>query len=454
MNSFLSLPSNLRLLMFVFQSIIAALLVFCAVYNAFGKRHKLFTIYLFSLIISLLVMISCRTPLDKFFNLTAATYLHLIFIVPAGLAIAIAIKDKKWILIVDAIWCISNLPFFFYITYYAYISSALFAYMIVRTIFILMYIFNDIKLNPGYFAIKYALDDSENGIAFVNMFSSITYINNKLRQVLNAIGISSYRTANKIVDKIKAQAEINGRKISDLEYIINVDDSSYCFKFDHPLTQISCVDVSEEERLIKQIEQNKMLIQQTSDKLSSSLKTIEQIQNQKDLLALKGQIHDDLAQKLSILHMFILNDDSTDLTNIKEMLSSIDIATKNEQSLDTIDWLKSMLDSIGVNLDIQGDLPSNKKVHDLFYKLVKEASSNAIKHGKSHQINAIFKESDTSYEAIVSNTGIKHNGEVVFGNGLNSLFTETESLGGSLIVTPSPIFTIKITIDKSTSYSI
>lgn len=451
MTELLALPSSLRIVMFTFSALALATLVFCITYGFIGKWHKLFNFYLLALFAGIFIMLITHTPLDRSINDDVATYLHLVLLVPAILAIVVAVKDNKWVLIADAVWCVFNLPFFDFIPYYAYISSASFAYIFVRIILLVFYVLHDVKLYPGRLAIKYALDSAENGIAFVNVFSRITYINTKLRYVLAEIGISSYQNVNKILSKIKEQSEISGRKISDLSYIVNVDGFSFRFAFDHPLTQISCVDVSEEEKLVKETELNKTLISKANDDLSTALSKVDEIQSQKELFALKGRIHDDLAQRLSILHMFILNDDSNDLKHIKEMLSTLDISTQIEQNVDTVEGLVSMLASIGVQLDVQGELPQDENLRALFYKLLKEASTNAIKHGKSHEISAVFRNTDELVEATVSNSGTTYDDKITFGNGLNGLRSEAESLGGTLTVSPFPIFTVTVAINKKQS---
>jgi len=448
MTELLALPSSLRLVMFVAYSLAAATLLYCAIYNVMTKRDRLFIVYLFSLFFSLVVMLVTRTPLLSNENVLAAECAHLVIVVPMALAIVCMVKDKRYILIADAVWCLLCLPFLSVIPYYAYISAGSFVYLAARLVSIVSATLTDVVRFPGRLSIKYALDDAPDGIAFVNLFSRITYINTKMRVVLDDIGVSSYENAVNIISTIKRQAASDGRKISDCSYIVNVGDTAYRFAFDNPLTQISCVDVSEEERLVKETENNKILLKQANDDLADALKTIDNIQKENELLAVKGRIHDDLAQRLSILHMFILNDHSGDLRRIKDMLSSLEITSVTPSPASTPSDLVNLLKSIGVTLQVDGEPWQDERVRTFAYKLLKETSTNAIKHGKASYIHATFSSTDEDWCAVVENNGLTAQ-SLHFGNGLNSLQNEAMTLGGKLTVDSSPIFTISVQIKKT-----
>lgn len=202
---------------------------------------------------------------------------------------------------------------------------------------------------------------------------------------------------------------------------------SYRFIIDKKANQIICFDVTEEEKLIKQNESNKELLSRLNADLNEQLSKIDELQKEKELINIKGYIHDSLAQKLSILHMTLLMDKSTDLTNLKEMLSELDVSS-DINKVDELAYLKDLLSSIGVSLNIDGDLPADEKVKKLFVRAIKECSTNAIRHGSAKNINAII--SDDSLTII--NDGVVPD-KVVFGNGLNGIKIEAEQLGFTLI---------------------
>ena len=180
------------------------------------------------------------------------------------------------------------------------------------------------------------------------------------------------------------------------------------------------------------------MLSRLNDDLNEQLSKIDELQKEKELIDVKGYIHDSLAQKLSILHMTLLMDKSTDLTNLKEMLSELDVSS-DINKIDELTYLKDLLSSIGVSLNIDGDLPTDDKVKKLFLRAIKECSTNAIRHGNAKNINVALSDKYIS----ISNDGVITT-DINFGNGLSGIKIEAEQLGYSLIVTTDDKFIVAL----------
>lgn len=448
MISLLNLPASLRIAMFVFETLTASALLFGIIYNIICRAKKLQITYYISLFVCIVIAIITRTPLIEGMNISAANYVSLTFIIPAILSIILMITTKKWYLIADFIWCVFNITLLEVIPYYEYIVSATFVYIIVRVIFFLTSSLSVLKDLPGRFSVKYALDQQDDGIAYIDIFGQVRYINTSLKTILSKLGISSYNKSHEILSLVKTKAQENGRIVSNNTYIVNIDDSSYKFSMDNPLTQITCTNVTEEETLMSEIENNKENLSKANQELNKTLDTIDSIQEYNEILSIKGNIHDSLAQQLSILHMFILNDNSTDLVEVKKMLSNIDsslnIESSNEQS--EIE-LQKLLKIIGVDLVIHGTAPNDNEIKVFINKLIKETTTNAIRHGKANKIDVNIETSDETTTISITNNGIIPT-NIIYGNGLSSITNELNKIRGSLSIKSEPQFTIIATINK------
>lgn len=447
MISLLTLPASLRITMFVFETLTASALLFGIIYLAISRGQKLRIAYLSALLGCLIIAIVTRTPLMENMNVTVANYISLAFIIPATLSIVLLIKEKKWIRILDCIWCIFNITLLEVIPYYGYIVSGLFVYIMIRTIFFLVESLTSIKDYPGRFSVKYALDKQDDGIAYIDIFGHVRYINTSLKTTLSKLGISSYNNSRDILSLIKRKAIEDGRIVSGTSFIINIEDSSYKFSIDNPLTQITCTDVTEEERLMSEIEENKTNLYKANQELNNTLETIESIQQYNELLTIKGNIHDSLAQQLSILHMFILNDNSTDLREVKKMLSNLDSSLSIEENKGQDGKeLQELLRVIGVDLTINGISPDNRDIRVFINKLIKETTTNAIRHGKANKIDVDIKDNGNYLTINITNNGIIPS-EVTYGNGLTSIENELRKINGSMSIKLEPYFTIIAKID-------
>ena len=448
MISILSLPASVRVTMFFFEMIVSAIFLFLIVFGILGKRKKLYLSYLISLFISLIVIITTRTPIVLGQNETVSLCLNFVLIVPSVLGIIMFAKSKKIRFLFDSLMCILNIPIFAFIPYYAYIISVLFMYVVLRAILTLFESLENVKNYPGRLAIKSALDELNDGIAFVGTYGQLTYVNNALNNVFSSLKISSHTKAQNIEKNIIQKARENGRIVSQNTYIVNNKDKSFKFTFSRTPAQISCIDVTIEEKLLQQSEENKLSLEKANSELNLHLDQIDKIQREQELLSIKGHIHDSLAQQLSILHMFILNDNSNDLTELKQMLSNLEITQNDNACEDYLNNLAKLLKMIDVKLVITGKTPAQKELRTFVHKLIKEASTNAIKHGKASEIDVQIVENKKELKINISNNGVIP-AKIVFGNGLNNIKAELKKFGGKMHIQTTNNFAIYTTIPKS-----
>lgn len=401
-----------------------AFLLFSIAYVFISKRNRYIVAYLISLFVVTLVNAIIKTPLIYGLNDVACDYLTLINIVPIVLSIFVYLKNKSWLVFIDDVYLLINISLFGFIPYYGYIVGATTGYLVIRCIIIFFKAYKESKEYPGSMAIKYALDELNEGVIFSNAFHQIIYINKAMINLLFKLDINSYEKINVIYKQLLDKAS---RKISKNDFVIEINNVPYRFMFSNDLGQVTAFDVSKEESLLKQEESNKETLSNLNEILKEQLSNVDKIQKEKELLNVKGYIHDSLAQKLSILHMTLLMDKSSDLTEIKKLLMDLNISKDLKQ--DDLSYLKDLLEDIGVSLTIEGDLPKDATTASLFIKAIKECSTNAIRHGNAKNINVII--SDNALQ--ISNDGFIPD-KVIFGNGLSSIKIEAEQLGYILIV--------------------
>ena len=265
--------------------------------------------------------------------------------------------------------------------------------------------------------------------------------------MFSSFGISSYTKAQNTIKTLIQKAKENGRIVSDNTFIVNAKDKSFKFTFSSALSQISCTDVTIEEKLLKQSEENKLSLEKANIELNTNLDKIDQIQREQELLSIKGHIHDSLAQQLSILHMFILSDKSNDLTELKQMLSNLEITESDDVSEGYLINLTKLLNMIGAELIIKGKISTQNELKALIHKIIKETSTNAIRHGKATKIDVEIVDNKNNIEINISNNGAIPE-KIVYGNGLNNIKAELGKFGGKMTIQTKNTFAINILIKK------
>ena len=435
MTNLLNLSSSLRIVLLAFMMIIICILLYSLIYLYLTKQKKLKILYYTFILLSALVMVITRTPIIMNINVILADILNLILICPTIISLILFIKEKKVIYLFDMLYFIINITYLSYISnIISYITSFSTLYLLIRTIFLLYQTLEKIQANKGILAIKDALDYLDDGIIFLNYFNKIIYINNSMKEILSLFNFSTFDNINNIISFLKQ----NGKIVTNNTYIISTSDKAYRFYF-----EITAIDVTYEQKLIDEEEKIKKELENKNKNLKLQLDEITKYQNETERMRLKTHIHDHLAQQLSILHMFVLNDYKYDLIKLKNILNEINISYNDD--LSPIEDLINTYKLIDVNIHIDGVMPKDKNLYLITYDAIRECTTNTIKHGLAKDIFVIIKNNEKEYTLEIINEG-KRIDKVIFGNGLNGLKEKAQKLNGSLKIDTSLGFKVIIII--------
>ena len=438
MSEYLLLPASLRLLVFAVLMFSATITIIGTFYYVLARERTIKITYFGFAFLALFVMLNTRTPLYGDQDVTIAEFFNIIVFIPLIMSLNLLFIDKKIIYLFDFIFFVLNIIYLSYIPNFNYIMAFSALYALIRGLLILFDIIDKNKEKRGILCIKDALDNLDNGIILFSRFGRTKYINKSMIDELKEIGIESY-SPNEIIEYL----ESNAHKIDNLTYVVKTNNKYYKYSLNNPLTQISTFDVTELVELINKEQQINFDLNNKNKELNDNLYMINLIQEEKDILELKTQIHDNLAQELSILHMSLLTNNIKNLKELKKNLASIKIASVENTT--SITELIETYKDVDVNIELVGTLPTDEKIYKLFYDAIRESTTNAIKHCFAKNIYVNSYKENNQYILTIKNYGNIPK-TIKFGNGLNGLKFKVNELNGSLNVDTTDGFMVKITI--------
>ena len=353
----------------------------------------------------------------------------------------------------DSIIFLINIPCLLTFTFWVNLYILSIGYLIIRSIILVINEFENRLYNPGVYIIKEALDTLNSGVIFANKNGQITYINNSMKIYLDELNIPQHNRINKIINQLSL-LEIKDRKISKNDMIIYCNNKTLNFKYTKEFPsqsniQLICNDISEEEKVFRELDETKNQLNMIQNDLKNTLQDINNIQKEKEILRLKGNIHDSMSQRLSILHCYIIENKTEDIKQIKQLINSMlnemyDVSSSNISS--RIDNIVNSFALINVSLNINGELPNSKKKADFIVKVIRECATNAVKHGQANEINVtITVKEDKMHHIIIDNNGLPIK-NVVDGNGLKNIKYQLSQLNGSINIVSEPSFYIEFII--------
>lgn len=170
----------------------------------------------------------------------------------------------------------------------------------------------------------------------------------------------------------------------------------------HKIYEIISSEVTEEYKVSTELKDKQSRVDAINKRLKELNGVITQMTIEKEMLAAKIQVHDNLGNAL-----------------------------------------------LGVKVVTEGTLPEEEDAKRLVSRAITACVTNTLRHADGNEIYITSKQSDTEYKLSITNNGNAPQGEIAETGGLKNLRLETESMGGSMKIESNPRFGLTITIPRA-----
>lgn len=290
------------------------------------------------------------------------------------------------------------------------------------------------------FSIKKVIDECEFGI-LVLKGKKARLINNKMYEILDKLNIKKDYVTNIIKQSIDQL---------DKNYCVKVENKYYVFVINN--NEIITFDITEVYELHQKLNEQNRKLEENNKKILLSIDNIEELEKEKNLLKLKNKYHDILGQNLSILQQY-LNKEKISQENFEEikfMIQKMFIDIEDTDDTNTnLENLIKIHKKNGTDIIIDGKLPPNKETAKVFFEIIREATTNAIRHAGSSKVFVNIKETLEETYMIITNDGRKPNEFITENQGIKDMRRKVKKLGGMFYISTVPEFSVNISIKNN-----
>ena len=290
------------------------------------------------------------------------------------------------------------------------------------------------------FSIKKVIDECEFGI-LVLKGKRAKLINNKMYEILDKLNIKKDYITNIIKQSIDQL---------DKNYCVKVEDKYYVFAINN--NEIITFDITEVYKLHQKLNEQNKKLKENNKKILLSIDNIEELEKEKNLLKLKNKYHDILGQNLSILQQYLNKENITqeNFEEIKFMIQKmfIDIEDTDDTNANLENLIKIHKKN-GTDIIIDGKLPQNKETAKVFFEIIREATTNAIRHAGSSKVFVNIKETLEETYMIITNDGRKPSEFITENQGIKDMRRKVKKLGGMFYISTVPEFSVNISIKNN-----
>ena len=324
------------------------------------------------------------------------------------------------------------------------------------------------KKNTSAKMIKKAIDSYPGGICFSALDGRVILVNEKMNQLM--LELTGHTILNaKVTWEELANFASNGKaekltqswlpKDPDKESIhqqlfFRFSDSSvwrFELRFlDSNTVQIEAAEITELYRLSEELYENTIRLQEMQKRQKTLLDSIVEVNLNKEILAAKMHIHDELGHCLLATTKAITEDSLAE--NADTLRKSWNSTIQDFSNISTV-WtvpdsslqpeLMQVAELIGCKVVFLGEQPKSRKALQLLYAAVREALTNAVRHADATELTVKIEQNEKSYHIEISNNGSATVSKITEGNGLSALRQRLEQEGASLrILCDNSVFLI------------
>ena len=324
------------------------------------------------------------------------------------------------------------------------------------------------KKNMSAKMIKKAIDSYPGGICFSTLDGRVILVNKKMNQlileltghtILNAkaaweelANFASNGKAEKLIQSWLPKDTDNANGSTYQQLFFRFSDSSvwhFELRFlDSNTVQIEAAEITELYQISEELYENTIRLRQMQKRQKALLDSIVEVNLNKEILAAKMHIHDELGHCLLATTKAMTEDslaENADMlrkswnSTIRDFSNISTVWTVPDSSLQS--ELMQVAELIGCKVIFSGKQPTQRKALQLLYAAIREALTNAVRHADATVLTVKIEQDEKSSHIEISDNGSVSVSSITEGNGLSALRQRLEQEGASL----------KVLCDKSVS---
>lgn len=315
------------------------------------------------------------------------------------------------------------------------------------------------RLHAG--AVKEGLDAMPTGVCFAAPEGTPLLVNVQMDRLCGLLLDRGLLDARAFWDALRAGAFKNGVRLSGLEPAVTVrtaDGTVWDFRrsvldtAQGPVVELIAYDVTEQYRLNRELTARTRRLAAVGARLRLFSREVERVAREKELLAAKIHIHDELGRTLLALRAYLAQPaGSRDRRTILPLWRYVASALETGSVRDgPDDWMAAQeaARAVGVTAECAGALPSNAQQRALLLAAVRECANNAALHAGAARLLLVVRENGAAVSAELTNDGAPPETEVRETGGLKNLRAAVEKAGGVMTVESAPRFVLRIVFRK------
>ena len=309
-------------------------------------------------------------------------------------------------------------------------------------------------------SVKEALDKMSVAVCYFDSDGEVRLCNNAMRMLYLEMTGKEVSNIFEFKKDLNEALKRSGwkQKITGKELFLLLGKKAYSYE-EHIITDNKGREFTEEKLsdFTEFYETGSKLDEQTRSlkEMSYKLKDLSddaiELIRQNEILSAKMKLHDQMGAGLVAVRMLLVSNGSEEEEKqaINILKSAVNVLKNDNdyhmgrEKLEDILWNAK---AVGVDVRLEGKLPENRVIADIFLMAIQEALTNSVKHGYATAMSIIINNTSEENSITISNNGVLPSKKISPKGGLHNLNSYVNNLGGEMIIEAETEVTLKISI--------
>lgn len=215
-------------------------------------------------------------------------------------------------------------------------------------------------------------------------------------------------------------------------------------------TKLQFSEVTRIYRKRKELEEQKKKLEKLSYELKKRYANVRKISREKEIFSAKSRLHDEMGAALTALRQALGHENAEERDRAVKILgkSIAGIAGREDNLADKnkLEELKHDAAMLHTVLKINGQLPDNKEISEVFLLAMRECLSNAVRHADADEIKAEIRCERGEACLDITNNGRPPENGIIPRGGLLNLQWYVSTLGGGMKIISRPAFKLRLCV--------
>lgn len=332
-------------------------------------------------------------------------------------------------------------------------------FLLVRAILMVINQLRELRTGTSALSVQEAIDRLPSGLMFVRPDGTVVLINSQMRTIMAALTGRVHRHGAQFLAAVGTEATA---PFEDPDApVFKLADGSFWMLgrsevevAGQTLQQVVATDISLRWGLLGDLRARHRQLEASAWQLQAEIDGLVDASVADELLWARTRVHDVVGQRASALLRLVKGDAQPDRQLVVDIIgglrAELNATAPRRTPAEELQLLRNVLSQIGVELRGPCCLPEGEGRAAAVVDIVREAVSNAIKHGSATLIDVDCRRGTDEWTLNIWDNGHSAADSIVEGGGLRGMRYRLAELGGELEVVAAPRFTLTATIPWGT----